>query len=75
MGRLGDFDLGFARAVVFGLGRGLRRRQSATAAIGSSTIPIAIAPLETRARYGSFAETTTSPSSNPTPKSSNAYRL
>jgi hypothetical protein len=77
------FALGFAFA--FGLGGaaflfsrrlcGLRRRQSANTAIGSSTIPAAIAPLETRARYGSFAATTTSPSSNPAPKSSKAYRL
>jgi hypothetical protein len=81
--RLGDFAgvftvvfvfaLGFA--FVFGLGRNLRRRQSAIAATGNSTIPAAIATLATRARYGSFAETTTSPSSNPAPKSSNAYRL
>jgi hypothetical protein len=81
--RLGDFAgvftlvfvfaLGFVFA--FGLGGGARRRQSAIAAIGNSTIPAAIATLATRARYGSFAATTTSPSSNPAPKSSKAYRL
>jgi hypothetical protein len=56
-------------------GSGRVRRKSATMATGSSTMPAAIARLATRARAGTFAETTTRPRTSPAPNSSSADLL